>query len=234
MVRRSYGLAEDWGRVVSSLEKLAPFYNRFNETISFRTDRTLRRKCVGNKSVQGVVLDAGSGNGIFSKILLENGRDDVEVVLLDVLPTMHKESLKTLPAGKINAVLAAFENMPFREDSFDTVLMGFSLRDARNTESALKEVSRVAKTQGKLLVLDLGKPDDKIKSAFVGLYWRIIAPLIAFIRFGKKGLIASAIHVTYKRLPPNSILRNLTEKYFRTVSLTEKIWGGVIIIEAFR
>lgn len=234
MQNKIFGLGDDWESVIDSLRKLVPVYDRLNAAISFKTDLSLRAQCIEGKINCGEkVLDAGSGNGVFSRILLKNYPEVGEVVLLDVLGPMLEESVKTLSCSKTHPVMAVFEYMPFRGEIFDTVLMGFSLRDAKKLELALTEVKRVLKRSGKLLVVDLGKPDDLVKSVFVGIYWLFLAPFIALVRLGKIGLNASAIYRTYRKLPRNRELKIILDGFFKNVYVRERFLGGAVLVEAY-
>ena len=51
--------------------------------------------------------------------------------------------------------------MPFKDQVFDAVLCGYSLRDAIQLDAAIDELYRVLKKGGILVVVDLGKPNNK-------------------------------------------------------------------------
>jgi demethylmenaquinone methyltransferase/2-methoxy-6-polyprenyl-1,4-benzoquinol methylase len=216
-----------------SLEKLAPVYDRLNKTISFNTDVGLRVECLdGNVGVMDRVLDAGSGPGVFTEILLETQKWQGDAVLLDPLPTMHNLAREKVPHNISHQVAGVFERMPFREDVFDTVLMGFSLRDASNMAKALSEIRKILRKGGRLLVVDLGKPANILKRFAIGVYWALVAPVLASFKLGKTGLEAAAIYRTYRRLPTNTELKSLLKMFFETVEVREKILGGVVVVRA--
>ncbi|MCS7109950.1 MAG: class I SAM-dependent methyltransferase [Candidatus Caldarchaeum sp.] len=228
-----YGLGKEWGKVVAALQNLVHVYDRLNQTISFNSDMKLRAECIDGKIESGYrVLDAGCGNGIFSRILLEKQPAVGEVVLLDALAPMLRQAVAKIPVGRTHAVLAVFEYMPFREKAFDSVLMGFSLRDAINMDAAMSEVKRVTKESGRLLVVDLGKPANIFKTFLISFYWFVLAPFFAFLRLGKVGLNASAIFTTYKRLPTNGELKKLANRFFHAVEVQEKMMGAAMIMNA--
>ncbi|MCS7133356.1 MAG: class I SAM-dependent methyltransferase [Candidatus Caldarchaeum sp.] len=230
---RRYGLGKEWGKVVAALQNLVQVYDRLNQTISFNSDLKLRAECIDGKIESGHrVLDAGCGNGVFSRILFQKQPAVGEVVLLDALAPMLRQAVANIPVARTHAVLAVFEYMPFRDKAFDSVLMGFSLRDAIDMETAMSEVKRVTKERGRLLVVDLGKPANFFKTFLISFYWFVLAPFFAVLRLGKVGLNASAIHTTYKRLPTNGDLKRLANKFFHLVEVREKMMGAAIIMYA--
>jgi demethylmenaquinone methyltransferase/2-methoxy-6-polyprenyl-1,4-benzoquinol methylase len=61
-------------------------------------------------------------------------------------------------AGNVECVLADAERLPFEDDSFDCVAIGFGLRNVTDKAAALNSIHRVLKVGGQLLVLEFSKP----------------------------------------------------------------------------
>ncbi|MDW7977544.1 MAG: class I SAM-dependent methyltransferase [Candidatus Caldarchaeum sp.] len=222
------GLGWLWPEVIGSIQSLAPVYDKVNRVISFASDRRLRAEALRDAvGVDDLVLDAGAGNGVFTQVLLETQPKVRDVVLLDAIPEMLAKAC--LNPGIVNPVVGDFEKTPFRDGVFDSVLMGFSLRDARNMNNALSEVKRVMADGGKLVVVDLGKPNNPLKKLALAAYWKALAPLLAFVAVGRVGLRVHAIYKTYRRLPKNSQLKSMLEKFFTAVEVKEKMLGGALI-----
>ena len=150
------------------------------------------------------------------------------VVMLDFLEDMLRKA-SLIDADK---VVGVFENLPFRDGCFNLLTTSFALRDARNMTEAIKEFSRVLRKNGKYLILDLGKPNNIIARIVYAVYWRVIAPLIAMIRLGPKGMNAAEIYPTYRRLPTNRMLVKILREGFSDVIIKEKLMGGVVIVRA--
>ena len=79
--------------------------------------------------------------------------------------------------------------LPFADGTFDIVTVGYGLRNLSQWEQGLREMHRVAKPGGRLLVLDFGKPDNAAWRAFYFAYLRTLVPL-----FGKCFCGDSATH----------------------------------------
>ena len=233
----TYGLGSLWSRVEDALRGLIPVYDKVNRVISLGQDLRLRRLAVAKaiKSRNLLVLDAGCGPGTMSKIILDLTNNVKQIILLDPLKEMLNQSKHRLGDNRCTFVRAVFEHLPFKDGVFDAVVSAFALRDAFDLTAALAELNRVVKTSsGVVLILDLGKPDNKLLQAAIGVYWRILAPLLASIYVGKEGLIYRLLYYTYLKLPTNTQLKKMTEKLFRRVDLDEKMMGGVILLLALK
>lgn len=225
------GLGKNWWRVIRALDRLSHFYDELNSVISLGRDKELRRAVARNLgNVCGVVLDAGAGNGAMTKaVLAENPRLSL-VVMLDFLPGMLKKA--DVERSLCERVVGVFEAMPIRSGSVDGVVMAFSLRDAYDVYAALQNVKRIMKEGGRLGILELGKPDCVLKRLLVSLYWKFISPMLAFLKLGRKGLLAYEIYPTYTKMPKNSVLVETIKTFFENVSVEKRMLDGVLLISA--
>jgi len=184
----------------------------------------------GNK-----ILDAGSGFGNMSRIASKITDQHLEMVLYDPLLMMLSRTRNFLPYSS-NQYLSSgvFEYMPFKEQVFDAVLCGYSLRDAIELESAIAEIYRVLKKGGSLVVVDLGKPDNKFLRSFVSFYLKYALAVIAFFVAGQSGLKFKTIHGTYKKWPRNSELHSLLSRRFSKVKFKTGLMGAAVIVVAYK
>jgi demethylmenaquinone methyltransferase/2-methoxy-6-polyprenyl-1,4-benzoquinol methylase len=184
----------------------------------------------GNK-----ILDAGSGFGNMSRIASKITDQHLEMVLYDPLLMMLSRTRNFLPYSS-NQYLSSgvFEYMPFKEQVFDAVLCGYSLRDAIELESAIAEIYRVLKKGGSLVVVDLGKPDNKFLRFFVSFYLKYALTVIAFFVAGQSGLKFKTIHGTYKKWPRNSELHSLLSRRFSKVKFKTGLMGAAVIVVAYK
>ena len=229
------GLQEIWDEVALVLSEIAPIYDRVNRVISLGSDLKWRLEGLRLVLRPGeVVLDAGCGPGTMSDLALRLV-GDLKISLLDPLGVMLEAARAKLRSSNCVFVAGTFEQMNFPDGSFDVVMCGFSLRDARNLELALREVHRVLKPDGgRLLVVDLGKPDDALMRHLIGIYWRYFVPLLAVLRVGKRGMFYSVLYKTYRKLPENGVLKAKLQALFRRVEVLEKMSGATVIIRCMR
>lgn len=222
--------AEYWPRVMGALEDIIPVYDRVNRLISAgHAGRDRAAGVAGRVRPGDAVLDAGSGFGNMSRAALAECAD-ISLVLCDPLMPMLRRA-GGLGRGRACAV---FERLPFRDGSFDAVLCGYSLRDARDLDAAVAELHRVLRPGGRLVIVDLGKPDNALARAGVGAYLRAAVPLIGLAAGGRRGLRFGELYGTYRRWPTVSGLRALLSGRFERVEVSTALMGGALVAAAYK
>ena len=230
---KGFGLREDWTSVQKILEEIIPVYDKTNRYISLGNDLKLRKRGIDlllrDSPKGGTILDLGCGTGRMSiQLASQDPERRSSVLLLDPINSMARTAKSRTG---LEAVIAVFENLPFKERSFGSAMAGFAIRHARVLSRAFGEISKVLEADGKFLVVDLSRPDSKIKSAFILAYWRVFAPLNAFVSSGRPGLKFGALAKTYRRLPKNSEFINLANRSGFQVSIAEySMLGGASVI----
>ena len=190
------GLGSYWGEVIDVLRDIIPVYDKVNSFISLGKDTEHRNRAIRGRINKGdKILDAGSGFGNMSKTAAKIIDDDLQIVLYDPLIPMLKNTDR-LFEKKIDSACGVFEHIPFQNDEFDLVLSGYSLRDAISLKTAISEVHRVLKKDGRWVIVDLGKPDEPILRFGVTFYLRMILPIIAFIAGGRLGLKFATLYLS--------------------------------------
>jgi demethylmenaquinone methyltransferase/2-methoxy-6-polyprenyl-1,4-benzoquinol methylase len=71
--------------------------------------------------------------------------------------------------------------IPFPDESFDVVTIGYGLRNLADWETGLKEMCRVAKPGGRVLILEFGKPANPVWRALYFAYLRRFVPLLGWL-----------------------------------------------------
>jgi demethylmenaquinone methyltransferase/2-methoxy-6-polyprenyl-1,4-benzoquinol methylase len=225
-----------WKEVVGVLRSVIPVYDKVNVAISLGKANKYRWEGIkGHVHPGNKILDAGSGFGNMSRIASKITDQHLEMVLYDPLLMMLSRTRNFLPDSS-NQYLSSgvFEYMPFKEQVFDAVLCGYSLRDAIELESAIAEIYRVLKKGGSLVVVDLGKPDNKFLRFFVSFYLKYALTVIAFFVAGQSGLKFKTIHGTYKKWPRNSELHSLLSRRFSKVKFKTGLMGAAVIVVAYK
>ncbi len=228
------GLGSYWGEVLDVLREIIPVYDKVNSWISLGKDKEHRIRGIKGRVKSGdLILDAGSGFGNMSKTAIDVTDGKIHITLYDPLVPMLQQTIKFFDE-KPNLVSGVFEHIPFKDEEFDAVLCGYSLRDAINLRIAISEIHRVLKKEGKVVIVDLGKPDKTIIRLGVSFYLRAILPIIALIAGGRLGLKFAKLYGTYKRWPQNKKLEALLLEKFSRVEFEKDLMGGAIIVAAYR
>ena len=127
-----------------------------------------------------------------------------------------------------------FENIPYKSNSFDAVLCGYSIRDSIALNESFVEIHRVLKKNGRLLIVDLGKPDNFFARILVSFYLKYFLVIMAFLAAGREGLPFRTLYGTFLRWPRNKDLNNLLLNTFSKVEFNKKLMGGAIIVIAYK
>jgi demethylmenaquinone methyltransferase/2-methoxy-6-polyprenyl-1,4-benzoquinol methylase len=223
-----------WGEVIEVLRAIIPVYDRVNRVISLGKDEEYRLHGIRGRVKPGnVILDAGSGYGNMSRVALTEA-GGARVVMYDPIPEMLANVKNYLPNSQAALSSGIFEYMPFRDGTFDAVLCGYSLRDAIQLPQAIAEMHRVLKDGGRLVIVDLGKPDGSVARAFVSFYLKYFLGLFAYFAAGKAGLKFKTLYGTYLRWPKNSELDSMLKEKFSKVEFDTGMMGGAVIIAAYK
>ncbi len=228
------GLGSNWSKVLDVLEEIIPVYDRVNSFISLGKDFQFREQGIRGRVKKGDnILDAGSGFGNMSKTAIEICEDELQITLYDPLRPMLKNTSRLFTKTP-SLTCGVFEHIPFRDEKFDAVLCGYSLRDAMSLRTAISEIHRVLKKGGRFVIVDLGKPDSPLIRAGISFYLRLILPIVAIAGGGRLGLKFAALYGTYKLWPQNKKLESLLLEKFSKVEFDRAMMGAAIIVAAYK
>ena len=132
----------------ANFSNIHKFYDLINSVITLGFDKSWRKKA--STHITGTrVLDLGSGTGAAFQQL-----QNLQVTAID-----PDEKMLQLNKFK-NKIIGGAENLPFPDNSFDSVYCAFVWRNLNDPELGLKEVHRVLKPGGKFILLDMTRPKN--------------------------------------------------------------------------
>lgn len=128
------------------------------------------------------ILDLAGGTGDLAKMLAKKAGDQGEVYLTDINASMLEVGRDRMIdqgfVGNIHFVQGNAERLPFPDNFFDVVTIAFGLRNVTHKDVALKDMGRVLKPGGRLLVLEFSKPTDATFEKIYDFYSFSILPKI--------------------------------------------------------
>ena len=154
---------EKQARVEAVFESVAERYDLMNDLMSLGLHRGWKHftTCIARVPPGARVLDLAGGTGDLAARLAPRVGEGGSVVLADMSASMLERGRERLIdagfAGNVHHARCDAELLPFPECSFDRVLIGFGLRNVTDTHRALKEMYRVLRPAGMLLVLEFSK-----------------------------------------------------------------------------
>lgn len=156
-------------RVRGVFDSVAPKYDVMNDLMSMGLHRAWKAYTVlvANVKEGQQVLDIAGGTGDLSLAFAPKVGASGRVVHTDINEAMLREGRnRLLDVGvSLPTLVCDAEKLPFPDASFDLVTVAFGLRNMTHKEEALREMNRVIKPGGKLLVLEfskVAKPLEKI------------------------------------------------------------------------
>ncbi len=165
-------------------DSIAKDYDSLNHIMSLSIDKIWRRKAIKKIKDAGEaprVLDVACGTGDFS-IAIAKALGKGNVIGVDIskemLEVMRGKVLKNKLEDIVKQEVGDGEDLRFEDSSFDRVVNAFGIRNFENREKGLKEALRVLKPGGRLVILELSRPENKVIRWFYDLYFLRILPII--------------------------------------------------------
>lgn len=177
-------VGEKQKKVAEVFDSVATRYDLMNDLMSMGIHRLWKKYAIELSGVRPghQVLDIAGGTGDltrqFSRLVGDSGR----VVLADINASMlavGRDRLLDQGYGKnIRFVQANAECLPFPDASFDLVTIAFGLRNVTDKDKALRDMTRILKPGGRLLVLEFSKPTNPVMGKLYDVYSFAALPLM--------------------------------------------------------
>jgi len=211
---------------------IARRYDLINDLQSFGLHRYWKRRVLQLARPQpgDMALDVCCGTGDLALGLARRG---VQTVGLDfneeMLRVAESKAQKAQMGKAIQFVNDDAEAVHFPDNSFDIVTVGYGLRNLRSWETGLREMQRVAKPGGRLVVLEFGKPANHLwRSLYFG-YLRLFVPLLGRVFCGNAGAYAYILESLKDYPAQNGVAAKMQDLGLTDVRIINLL-GGVMSI----
>lgn len=162
--------AEKARRVRGVFDSVAARYDLMNDVLSFGLHRAWKAYTVAVAGVRAgdKVLDIAGGTGDLARAFASRVGAQGEVVLTDINESMLRVGRdRLLDAGTaLPTVVCDAEHLPFASGRFDLVSVAFGLRNMTHKDAALREMARVLRPGGRLMVLEFSKVAEPLKKPY--------------------------------------------------------------------
>lgn len=181
---RSVAKDQKASQVADVFHSVAGKYDLMNDLMSMGVHRLWKRFTIELSGVRPGhrVLDIAGGTGDLTMKFADLVGPGGQVVLADINASMLQVGRSRLTdrgyAGNIEYVQADAERLPFPDNSFNAVSIAFGLRNVTDKDQALRDMTRVLKPGGKLMVLEFSKPTNPLLSKAYDLYSFNALPLM--------------------------------------------------------
>lgn len=171
-------------------------YDLLNSLLSLGIHKGWRKKAVNLLRARNprLILDVATGT---ADLAIEDLKANPEKVIgVDISEGMlqvgRKKIKKAGLENKIELQLVDAEKLPFADSTFDAITVAFGVRNFENLEKGLREMQRVLKPGGDMVIIEFSKPSGFF-SYLYKLYFKYITPAI--------GRLFSKDHRAYSYLP---------------------------------
>ena len=203
-------------------DNIASDYDKLNHILSLNIDKGWRKKAV-KETIDCAepmrVLDVACGTGDFTIEIARKAAPGSKITGIDLSEGMMKIGREKIASAAVEATLeyGDCEALTYTDNSFDRITVGFGVRNFEHLELGLREMQRVLKKGGKLVILELSIPSNSFIRWCYKLYFLKILPAIGGWVSGNRGaynyLPASVLHFP----APDKFRAMMREAGFSTV-----------------
>ena len=216
-------------QVAGMFDNIAFRYDFLNRFLSVGIDKRWRKKAINELLAMNPqkILDVATGTADIA-IMASSLLKPISIVGIDISEGMLEIGLKKVERlglqGKIELLKGDSETISFEDNSFDAVTVAFGVRNFENLEKGLKEIRRVLRPGGKLVVLEFSRPSTPVIKQFYHFYMNYICPVMGKF-FSKNRNAYQYLNKSIKTFPERknftSVLDNLGYRntYCKSLSL---------------
>ncbi len=181
-VSYNYRVTATRQQVEQMFNRIAPWYDFLNHLLSLGLDyhwrRVLVRELVGIRPQ--TILDVATGTGDLA--LACTKITGAHIIAVDIAENMlalaREKKRKKCPQASLTFLLADAASLPFDPATFDACTIAFGVRNFEDMETALKEIHRVLKPDGRLAILEFSLPARFPIRQFYLFYFRFLLPVV--------------------------------------------------------
>jgi demethylmenaquinone methyltransferase / 2-methoxy-6-polyprenyl-1,4-benzoquinol methylase len=153
-------------------------YDRLEKILGLGSGSRYRRQALLRAGLRAgmQVVDVGMGTGLVSQEILKITGEPQRLIGVDPSPGMMQQAHFAQP---VECRIGRAEEIPVPSASADFVVMGYALRHIADFAAAAAEFRRVLKPGGRLLVMEITRPEGRVANLLLKAYMRGVVPTIA-------------------------------------------------------
>lgn len=167
---------------------IAPRYDWFNRLASFGLDQRWRKWAIKKAAFrpEHALLDLCCGTGDLAMLAAQGVQSPRVIIGADMTWAMLKRANQKQQSQKLSIswMQADAEALPFNSNTFDRIVVGFSTRNLSHLTEGLREMVRVLKPAGRLLILETGYPSNPVLRALYQAFLFTVARTIGWLLTG--------------------------------------------------
>jgi demethylmenaquinone methyltransferase/2-methoxy-6-polyprenyl-1,4-benzoquinol methylase len=224
-------------RVGELFASIARRYDLINDIQSLGIHRLWKRRVLRLARPQSGerALDLCCGTGDLTLALAKHGADVTGLDFSEPMLQVAREKAnrqKTVTSGSkpnIEFIRGDAQQIPFPENTFAVVTIGYGLRNLADLDAGLRDMLRVTKPGGRLVALEFGKPENSIWRAVYFSYLKFVLPIFGKIFCGNSAAYAYIIESLNHYPTQQAVAAKMEALGWRNVRVFNLI-GGVMSI----
>jgi demethylmenaquinone methyltransferase/2-methoxy-6-polyprenyl-1,4-benzoquinol methylase len=215
----------------ANFDAIAPRYDLTNRVISCGVDvrwRKIAVRALGDLPPRPRVLDLACGTCDLALELLR-ARPDAEVTGVDLSRAMLGLATAKIAGKTIRLVNAPAEALPFPDATFDAAMIGFGIRNVPDYRSGLRELLRVLRPGGRLMVLEFSTPPSRLLWRVYNTYFFHVLPRIGGFLTGREQAYRYLTHSVADFPGAREFAAEMTACGFESVSW-RALTGGIVCV----
>jgi demethylmenaquinone methyltransferase/2-methoxy-6-polyprenyl-1,4-benzoquinol methylase len=220
--------------VESMFDSIAWRYDFLNHFLSFGTDRLWRKKAIriiGKTIKPALILDVATGTGDLAVAAMKLG--PAKITGIDISDNMLGIGKKKIEnkglSDKIELMKGDSENILFPDSHFDAVMVAFGVRNFSDPLAGLKEMNRVTRPGGMVMVLEFSKPSSFPFRQIYNFYFLNILPFFGRL-FSKDSNAYKYLPESVMKFPDNERFLALLSQAGYADTWQKKLTGGIASI----
>lgn len=225
------------GLVGEVFDSVADNYDIMNDMMSLGVHRLWKQFAAANSGLRAGdrVLDVAAGSGDLSYKFAQRVGINGYVIASDINSSMLARGRERLidkgVVGNIDYVLADAEALPFADNHFDCICIGFGLRNVTRQQAALGSMYRCLRPGGKVLILEFSKPTSALLGKVYDLYCFQVLPKLGQI-IAKDADSYQYLAESIRKHPPQQKLKEMMQTAgFEGVDY-HNLSGGIVAVHS--
>ena len=215
---------------------IAGRYDLVNDIQSLGLHRLWKRRVVALSNFREgeMGLDLCCGTGDLAIRLAKRGGS---LVGMDLNRSMLRQAAARLAKrgeNRISLSQADALKLPLGDDTIDLVTIGYGLRNLADLEAGLREITRVLKPRGRLLILDFGKPANRVIRSVYFLYLALMLPVLGWMWCGNASAYAYILKSLKNYTAQKGVTSVLRHMGYNSVQVIEIMAGAMSIHKAIK
>lgn len=195
---------------------IAHSYDLLNHTLSFGIDKRWRKAAIETLRPHAPqrILDIATGTGDFA-ILATKMLKPKELLGIDISEGMMKVGEEKVKKENLSHIIHFKKedclNLSFEDNQFDAVIVAYGIRNFENLDKGLKEMHRVLKPNGRLVIIELTSPKKFPMKQGFWLYSHILMPCIGKLISHDSNAYAY-LPATMEAFPQGEVMQDILKK----------------------